>query len=168
MNSFHLSLLRKVFICVWPEGRWRIPLLPRRCRQVWNFCMSPPVTIKTKALSWACHLRLISKAAEIAGDGLIEYVDSNTPCLSLLHAHLLSCRVRGSGLSFGNREGGHNTLFQYIYFFRLPDCSSEAVLQRCGAYIKDVDLGEPGVDAGHLSKQRTVRLKTNRLFEKWI
>lgn len=117
MNSFHLSLLRKVFICVWPEGRWRIPLLPRRCRQVWNFCMSPPVTIKTKALSWACHLRLISKAAEIAGDGLIEYVDSNTPCLSLLHAHLLSCRVRGSGLSFGNREGGHNTLFQYFFFF---------------------------------------------------
>lgn len=48
----------------------------------------------------------------------------------------------------------------------LPDSPSEAVLQRCGAYVKDVDLGKPGIDAGHLSNQRTARLKTNQLFDK--
>ena len=37
-------------------------------------------------------------------------------------------------------------------FLGLPDRPSEAVLQWCGAYIKDVDFGESGVDAGHLSK----------------
>lgn len=37
----------------------------------------------------------------------------------------------------------------------LPDGASEAVLERRGAYIKDVDLGEPWVDAGHLSKHIT-------------
>lgn len=46
-------------------------------------------------------------------------------------------------------------------FRPLPNCPSEAVLQGCGADIQDVDLGEPGVDAGHLYKQRTIRLPTN-------
>lgn len=49
---------------------------------------------------------------------------------------------------------------------RLPDSPSKAVLQRCGAYIKDVDLSEPGVDASHLSDQRMARLKRNHLFDK--
>lgn len=95
-------------------------------------------------------------------------MDSNTPCLSLLRAHLLSCRVRGSGLSFGSNTDKYD-MFQYEQrIWGLPDCSSEAVLQRCGAYIKDVDLGEPGVDAGHLPEQRTVRPETNHLFDKRI
>lgn len=35
----------------------------------------------------------------------------------------------------------------------LPDCPPEAVLQRRRAHIQDMDLGVPGVDAGHLIKQ---------------
>lgn len=40
---------------------------------------------------------------------------------------------------------------------RLPNCSFEAVLQRCGSHIKDVNLGEPGVDTCHLSGNSETR-----------
>lgn len=43
----------------------------------------------------------------------------------------------------------------------LPDGASEAVLQRCGAYVKDVDLCKPGVDTGHLSHGGKIRINTN-------
>lgn len=47
-------------------------------------------------------------------------------------------------------------------FRMLPNCSSEAVLQRRGADIQNVDFGEPGVYAGHLHKQQTIELQTNQ------
>lgn len=51
--------MRDVLTDQFPNGmsRWRIPLLPGRCHQVWSSYTSPPVTIKTKALCQTC-LRL--------------------------------------------------------------------------------------------------------------
>lgn len=44
------------------------------------------------------------------------------------------------------------TTFMFLLgIFFVPDCSSETVFQRRGTHIKNVDFGEPGVDAGHLS-----------------
>lgn len=70
----------------------------------------------------------------------------------------------GSVLGVTQRNRTSNVVWLWTEFLGLPDCSSEAVLQRRGAHIKDVDLGEPGVDTGHLSRQRTVRLETKHLL----
>lgn len=39
-------------------------------------------------------------------------------------------------------------------FLWLPDSASKAVLQRCGTYIKDVDFGKSGIDAGYLLNEK--------------
>lgn len=44
----------------------------------------------------------------------------------------------------------------------LPDRPSEAVFQRRGANIKDLDFGKPGVDASHLLKDKS-NLNVNRM-----
>lgn len=50
-----------------------------------------------------------------------------------------------------------------LSFILIPDSASEAVLKRRGADIKDVDFGEPGVDAGHLFSNRTAKVKEKHL-----
>ena len=78
------------------------------------------------------------------------YISSNPPCLSLLRVRLLFCQNRESELMF--RKQSKITCFTlWSQVLGLPDSPSEAVLQRRGADIKDVDFGKPGVDAGHLS-----------------
>lgn len=59
----------------------------------------------------------------------------------------------------------HHLIMESVW---LPDSPSETVFEGCGAHIKYMDLSEPGIDAGHLSNQRTETLETNRICDKSI
>lgn len=92
---------------------------------------------------------------------------SQTHLVFLCCAHIffsVESRRVGSGLGMMQYDLKH-CLTMKTDFWMLPDCPSEAVFQRRGAYIKDVDLGEPGVDACHLYKERMLRLKTKTKSE---
>lgn len=82
---------------------------------------------------------------------------SQTHLVFLCCAHIFFSVERqgvGSVLGTMQRNITENIVSLRRPYSELPDSPSEAILQWRGANIKDVNLGEPGVDARHLSKQR--------------